>query len=233
MQPEWIWILPILLLATLVWRSVGSRKQPASLATGQRGDRSRMLHPLISLIPKHNFITKTSMLNAVLCALAIAGLVVSLAEPVLIGERLPDPPQERDIIFIVDTSISMTLKDYVLEGRRIDRMTLLKAVLDKFIQQLPGERVGIIVFGDAAYTLVPLTNDHDLLRRMLARVQATMVGRYNNMGEAIALAVKQTYQHKEENRHRVLVLLTDADKPTGTITPQTAADLAFDEGLPL
>jgi Ca-activated chloride channel family protein len=127
----------------------------------------------------------------------------------------------------------MTLKDYVLDGKRIDRMTLLKGVLDRFIQQLPGERIGIIVFGDAAYTLVPLTHDQDLLRRMLSRIQATMVGRFNNMGESISLAVKQTLRHSIKSRHRVLVMLTDADKPTGTIDPLTAASLAAEEKLPL
>ena len=62
----------------------------------------------------------------------VASIAISLTEPVRIGERLPDPPQERDIVFIVDTSISMILRDYVLDGKRIDRMTLLKGVLDRF-----------------------------------------------------------------------------------------------------
>jgi len=232
-HPEWLWVLPILLLATLLWRYIGRREQSASLVTGQFNYRYRIIHPLISLLPKSHFSHKISKLNFMVYGLVLIGLVISLAEPVRIGEKLPDPPQERDIVFIVDTSISMTLRDYVFEGRRIDRMTLLKGVLDRFIQQLPGERIGIIIFGDAAYTLVPLTRDHSLLRRMLSRIQATMVGRFNNMGEAISLAVKQSRQQSVRGRHRVLVMLTDADKPTGTIAPQTAADLALDEGLPL
>jgi Ca-activated chloride channel family protein len=127
----------------------------------------------------------------------------------------------------------MTLRDYVMDGKRVDRMTLLKGVLDRFIQQLPGERIGIIVFGDAAYTLVPLTRDQSLLRRMLSRIQATMAGQYNNIGEAIALAIKQTQQQQQGQRRRVLVLLTDADKPTGAITPDSAAELARQAELPL
>lgn len=232
-HPEWLWLLPILLLATLLWCHIGRREQSASLITGQQNSRYRIVHPLVSLLPKRYFKHKMSKLNVMVCGLVLTGLVVSLTEPVRIGEKFPNPPQERDIVFIVDTSISMTLKDYVFEGRRIDRMTLLKGVLDRFIQQLPGERIGIIIFGDAAYTLVPLTRDHGLVRRMLSRIQATMVGRFNNMGEAIALAIKQSRQQNVQGRHRVMVMLTDADKPTGTIDPQTAADLALEEGLPL
>lgn len=236
-HPEWLWLLPVLLLATLLWRRLGRRQSSASLATGHSATRQRVLHPLIALLPHSPASHKSSLTEVLVYSGIIIGLVISLAEPVRIGSRLPDPPQERDIVFIVDTSISMTLKDYVLDGERIDRMTLLKGVLDRFIQQLPGERIGIIIFADAAYTFVPLTRDQSLLRRMLSRLQATMVGRFNNMGEAIALAVKQTQQQSQQpasgHRHRVLVMLTDADRPTGSIDPQTAAELAAEAGLPL
>lgn len=232
-HPEWLWLLPLLLLATLLWRLLGRRQASASLATGHSAARQQVIHPLMTLLP-HAYSRHTTALRMILIySSIIIGLVISLAEPVRIGTRLPDPPQERDIVFIVDTSISMTLKDYVLDGQRIDRMTLLKGVLDRFIQQLPGERIGIIIFADAAYTFVPLTRDQSLLRRMLSRLQATMVGRFNNMGEAIALAVKQTQQQTVGHRHRVLVMLTDADRPTGSIDPQTAAALAAEAGLPL
>lgn len=232
-HPEWLWLLALLFLATLIWRAVGIRKDASSLATGNANTHHRILHPLISLLPKSQLLHKTSPLRIMVYGLAMTCIIISLTEPVRIGERLPDPPQERDIVFIVDTSISMILRDYVVDGARIDRMTLLKGVLDRFVQQLPGERIGIIVFGDAAYTLVPLTRDRTLLRRMLSRIQATMVGRFTNVGEAIALAVKQTRQQQETHRHRVLVLLTDVDAATGSIHPDTAAELAVEAGLPL
>ena len=232
-NPEWLWTLPVLFIATLVWRTIGRFQQPSSLASGGTSLKCRVIHPLISLTPKSYSINKTPILNVVVYTLAVVGLVISLADPVRIGDKRPDPPQERDIIFIVDASISMTLRDYLLDGKRIDRMTLLKGVLDRFIQQFPGERIAIIVFGDAAYTLVPLTHDQHLVRRMLSRIEATMVGRFNNMGEAISLGVKQASQQSQDRRHRVLVMLTDADKPTGTIDPYAAADLALEAGIPL
>ena len=62
------------------------------------------------------------------------------AGPVRIGARLPDPPDDRDIVFIVDVSVSMVLRDYELDGQRIDRMNLLKALLDRFTQGLDNLR---------------------------------------------------------------------------------------------
>lgn len=230
-QPHWLWLLPILLAGSLVLRKFGEHSSPASLATSDTDQQQQLRHPLISLLPKHQYIFKIPLLHKVMRGAIFIFFIIGLTEPVRIGEKLPDPPRERDIVFIVDSSISMTLRDYVLVGERIDRMTLLKGVLDRFIQKLPGERIGIIVFGDSAYTLVPLTRDQPLLRRMLSRVEATMAGQFNNIGEAIALAVKQTQQQGQ--RHRVLVILTDADKPTGSITPDTAAELARQAGLPL
>ena len=232
-NPEWLWMLPILLLSLFLWRSASHQRQSASLALGKVNFRYPVFHPLISLIPKIYTEKKAPTINIVVYGLMLASLIISLAEPVRIGSKLPEPPQERDIIFIVDTSISMTLRDYVLDGKRVDRMTILRNVMGRFIQQFQGERIGIIIFGDSAYTLVPLTSDQHLVRRMLSRIKATMVGRFNNMGEAIALAVKQSSTQTQGQRHQVLVMLTDADKPTGTIDPYTASDLAIDSSIPL
>jgi Ca-activated chloride channel family protein len=235
LHPQWFWLLPVMLAATLLLRRIGRRSDSASLATTMVATPPGYIHPLVQLLPRLAEQRKLTRMRILGYGLALTCLITSLAQPVRIGERLPDLPQERDIVFIVDTSISMTLRDYVLNQQRIDRMTLLKGTLDRFVQQLPGERIGVIVFGEAAYTLVPLTRDHSLVRRMLARIQATMAGRYNAIGEAIALAVKPAEQPSsaQARRHRVLVLLTDADRPTGAIKPETAAELAQQARLPL
>jgi len=233
--PEWLLVLPLLLLITLLLRHKAKRNKslvgPSNLALVSGISASRLLHPLIHLIPKKYSTGQYPLSQYIVYAVIISCLVIALAEPVRIGERLPDPPQERDIVFIIDTSVSMILRDYVLEGQRVDRMSLVKELLDRFIQKLEGERLSLIVLGNEVYTLVPLTRDQQLLRRMLSRVEAGMAGRFNNIGEGIALAVKQA--NKQANRHRALILLTDASRPTGSITPMTAAQLAKESNLPL
>ena len=235
-QPEWLWLIPIILginfILKLHFPKNLMKSSPADLS--DISDKQRLLHPLINTLnlesPHPKIKTSFELINTFILIL----LVLALAQPIQVGEKLPDPPQERDIIFIVDTSVSMILRDYILNGERIDRMSLLKGVLDNFIHKLKGERMSIIVFGDHAYTLVPLTSDESLLRKMLSRVQATMVGRFNAIGEGIALAVKQAAKNESNStRKRVLVLLTDADQPTGSINPITAAQLAKDAKLPL
>ena len=233
-QPEWLWLIPVILGINLLLKFSKSKllikSTPASLT--DISDKQRFLHPLINTLN-----IETSYLNiktsfGIINIFIFVTLILALAEPVKIGKKLPDSPQERDIVFIVDTSVSMILRDYILNGERIDRMSLLKGVLDSFIHKLKGERMSIIVFGDHAYTLVPLTSDESLLRRMLSRVQATMAGRFNAIGEAIALAVKQATINNNK-RKSILVLLTDADQPTGSIDPINAAHLAKKAQLPL
>lgn len=241
-QPEWLWILPLLITAHVVFSLIKSKhilkSGHASLISAY--SKQELMHPLSKLLSTNKTKTKLKSSNILFHYFILTLLIIALTQPIRIGEKLPEPPQERDIIFIVDTSVSMILRDYILNGERIDRMSLLKGVLDSFIVKLKGERMSIIVFGDSAYTLVPLTSDQNLLRRMLARVQATMAGRFNAIGEAIALAVKQASHEDEKNerninnkRKRILVLLTDADQPTGNIEPFTAAKLAKNAKLPL
>ena len=235
-QPEWLWLLPVILGINFILKLNTLKYIIKSAAAGLAdiSDKQRLLHPLVNRLNVSISPLKIKKSFGVIKTLILVLLILALTQPIKVGKKLPDPPQERDIIFIVDTSVSMILRDYMLNGERIDRMSLLKGVLDSFIHKLKGERMSIIVFGDHAYTLVPLTSDEFLLRKMLSRVQATMAGRFNAMGEAIALAVKQATKNDSNNkRKRVLVLLTDADQPTGDIDPIAAAQLAKNAKLPL
>ncbi len=238
-NPEWLLLLPILLIVTLVLQLRAKHNnyfgEPSKLAMISHSGANRLLHPLINLSPKTHTTTRHSFGQFFVYSLVITCLVMALAEPVRIGEKLPEPPQERDIVFIIDTSVSMILRDYVLEGQRVDRMSLLKELLHRFIKKLEGERMSLVVLGDEVHTLVPLTRDQSLLVRMLSRIEAGMAGRFNAIGEGIALAVSSAMKrpNDQNNRHCVLILLTDASQPTGQISPMTAAQLAKEANIPL
>lgn len=226
--PEWLWLLPILVGLGLLLRHFGKADENNDLTSTY--SRLHALHPLLALLPKPiQHTRKRSSLRILGYGLVLGCLVIALAQPVRIGEKLPDPPRERDIVFIIDTGVSMILRDYIFEGDRVARITVLKGLLDKFVQALQDERIAIIVFGESPYTFVPLTRDHDLVRRMLSRIEPTMAGRFNAVGDAIALAVNAAQQ--ESGRQRTLVLFSDASQASGSIAPETAADLAATFGL--
>ncbi|MEA1888574.1 MAG: VWA domain-containing protein [Pseudomonadota bacterium] len=240
LSPAWLWLLPALILVTQVWKKAagkdGEASPPVSFISPSADLRVRL--PLLNRLQiEHAVLIKNHTLDILVIWGVLFCLILGLAQPVRTGSRIPDQPDQRDITFIVDASVSMLLRDYVLDGGRIDRMSFLKSFLDRFVQRLEDDRISVIVFGESAYTFVPLTDDLSLTRRMLSRIKTTMAGRFNALGEAIALAVKQANDetnneasHKTDRR-RVLIVFTDAGDSTDSISPVAAAKLAKESGL--
>ena len=86
-------------------------------------------------------------------------LVVSSAQPMWIGGPITQPTQARELILAVDLSASMQEDDMKLNGRYVDRLTMVKSVLRDFIAKRQGDRIGLILFADNAYVQAPLTFD--------------------------------------------------------------------------
>lgn len=233
--PGFLWLLPVLAVVAITWQRVIAHGNKTHIQVNgfiTPASDLKVRHPLLTRLLSRPFShASSSKLDPIIIWLVLTMLVLALAQPVKTGSRMPDPKEQRDITFIVDTSVSMMLRDYVLDGQRIDRMSFLKSFLDRFAQQFEGDRISVIVFGDSAYTLLPLNQDLSLTRHMLSRIKTTMAGRFNALGEAITLGVKESM--RKPDRRRILVLFTDADTSTDSISPVAAAELAREAELPL
>ncbi|KKL02388.1 VWA domain-containing protein, partial [Rheinheimera mesophila] len=86
-------------------------------------------------------------------------LVLSATQPKWLGETVTLPQQGRDLMLALDLSGSMAISDMQHQGQSIDRLQAVKLVVTDFIQQRKGDRIGLILFGDAAYQQTPLTYD--------------------------------------------------------------------------
>ena len=118
-------------------------------------------------------------------------LVVALARPQHTGEATHVPITGRDLMLAVDISPSMEERDMILQGRPLNRLEALKVVLDDFILQREGDRLGLLLFGSEPYIQAPLTFDHETLRTLLSEAGLGMAGRATAIGDAIGLAVKR------------------------------------------
>ncbi len=156
-------------------------------------------------------------------------LCVAAARPQQLGAPVAPPQVGRDLMLAVDLSASMGEEDMELGGRIVDRLTAAKAVLADFLDRRVGDRVGLIVFGDRAYALTPLTLDRDSVREQLAGSVVALAGRATAIGDAIALATKRL--QRQPAGERVLILLTDGVNTAGTLDPQKAAEIARDNGI--
>lgn len=160
--------------------------------------------------------------------LGCALLLTALARPQWV-DTTAGTYQGRDFLLAIDVSGSMRAQDFVVDGQIINRLDMLKRVVDRFLAGRHGDRIGLIVFGDDAYTLSPLTSDLGLVRTLLDEVRNGMAGEKTALGDAVALAVERLQDH--EAATRTLVLLTDGSNTAGTITPETAMIRAREEGV--
>ena len=156
--------------------------------------------------------------------LAWALLCLAAARPQQFGPPIVPPQVGRDLMLAVDLSGSMDEQDMELGGTIVDRLTAAKAVLADFLERRVGDRVGLLVFGERAYTLTPMTLDRTSVREQLADSVVGLAGRATAIGDAIGLAVKRL-QAQPANQ-RVLILLTDGVNTAGALTPEKATELA-------
>lgn len=161
--------------------------------------------------------------------LAWALLCVAAARPQVLGPVVQPPQAGRDLMLAVDLSGSMGEDDMQLGGRTVDRLTAAKAVLADFLDRRAGDRIGLVVFGQRAFVLTPLTLDRDTVRQQLDDTVVGLAGRETALGDAIALATKRL--HDQPASQRVLVLLTDGVNTAGMIDPAKATELARDAGV--
>ncbi|MCH8865981.1 MAG: VWA domain-containing protein [Proteobacteria bacterium] len=158
-------------------------------------------------------------------------LVIAAARPERIGDELDVPVSGRNLMLAVDLSGSMDQKDFVLGGRRVDRLTATKAVASDFISRREGDRIGLILFGERAYLQVPLTLDRETVKILLLESFIGLAGEKTAIGDAITLAVKRIHDQELDAGEQVLVLLTDGANTAGEVPPLKAAQLAAQVGL--
>ncbi|WP_225766342.1 VWA domain-containing protein [Stenotrophomonas sp. Marseille-Q4652] len=156
-------------------------------------------------------------------------LCAAAARPQQLGEAIMPPQQARQMMLAVDLSGSMGEADMQLGARMVDRLTAAKAVLADFLTRRQGDHVGLLVFGQRAYALTPLTADLASVREQLRDSVVGLAGRETALGDAIALAVKRLRAQPEGQR--VLVLLTDGVNTAGVLEPLKAAELARIENV--
>lgn len=129
-----------------------------------------------------------------------------------------------DILFVVDVSRSMLAEDFVP-----NRLEAAKVKILEFVRLRPKDRIGIIMFSEKAFTLLPLSTDLKLIEQIVKEIKVGFLGSGTNIGDAIGLAVGRAAQSLAKNK--VLILLTDGVSNVGTMTPLQAAKEAKKQNI--
>jgi Ca-activated chloride channel family protein len=157
----------------------------------------------------------------------VALLLIAMARPQT-GRQLTTVSSEGiDIVLVLDTSGSMQALDLDADRpiqRRRNRLEVVKDVVHEFVEGRPNDMVGLVVFGEEAFTQCPLTLDHPVLIDLLDDIEVGIAGDRTAIGSGLGTAVKRLQQTKAKSK--VVVLLTDGRSNAGTLAPATAAELA-------
>jgi Ca-activated chloride channel family protein len=171
---------------------------------------------------------------------ALGCLAVALAEPFT---RAPAAALEApgiDVVLVVDASASMRALDVSHEGETRTRLSLAREAVARFAARRTeaGDRVALVVFGETAFTQVPLTRDGAMLAAALARLEPGVAGEATALGDALALAVRRALGGAPSEAPaaapgagRVVVLLSDGRSNAGGVPVDVAAALARRAGV--
>lgn len=125
-----------------------------------------------------------------------------------------------DLVLVLDLSLSMQADDIAP-----NRFEAMKSVVTEFIARRPNDRIGAVVFGLEAFTLMPLTTDREALTSVVRELQLEMLdGRRTAIGNAVATGLSRLRRSRAKSK--VIILLTDGESNAGNVSPEQATDLA-------
>ena len=170
-------------------------------------------------------ISRVTTVQRVMSWLLFVLVLTALAKPLYIGEPLSKEISQREVLISVDLSGSMATKDFKDQnGTYIDRLEAVKMVLGDFFKVRKGEKIGLILFGSAAFVQAPFTQDLSALDHLLSELNVGMAGPQTAIGDSIGLAVKM---FRDSNvTDRMLIVMSDGDDTGSKVPPLTAAQLA-------
>lgn len=151
-------------------------------------------------------------------------LVIAAARPQMYNVIKNVRSSGVDIMLCLDTSGSMHALDFEFNEKPVNRLVVVKKVVSDFIKKRETDRIGLVVFGEEAFTQSPLTMDKGMLLGLVNKMEIGMAGDSTAIGNAIAIAAKRLKDLKAKSK--IIIILTDGKNNSGDITPEEAADAA-------
>jgi Ca-activated chloride channel family protein len=195
--PQFLYLLFILPLFSFIFFLNIRWKNLAWLNfTGQL--TSRVAEPLSNI---------KTFLKFIFLRLALSSLLIALANPQY-GKNLKQATASGvDIMIALDVSNSMMAEDMAGET---DRLRIAKLAIEKLLNQLHGDRIGLVVFAGSAYTQLPITTDYAAAKLFLSSVSTNML---TSQGTAIGTAI-DTCLHAfnfEEPTKKTIIVISDGE----------------------
>jgi Ca-activated chloride channel family protein len=176
---------------------------------------------IANLIPE--FSAQKPFIKFILYQFAITFFIIGLANPQM-GSKIAEGKQEGiDIMIALDVSNSMMAEDF-----KPNRLLRSKMAIEKLVNRLGGDRVGIIVFAGSAYVQLPITTDYSAAKLFLGSIDNNIVPVQGTaIGSAIELAMQSF--NTEEETSKTIIVITDGENHEDDAIKM--AREAYDEGI--
>ena len=194
---EWLYAAPLLLLAIVVSAVLFQRWRQKAWQILGINDRSKRT---VASLSTARLYTRYAFL-----ALAVAFLCLSLANLQMSGQTAEVKRQGADVVFALDVSRSMLAED--LTPSRLEKAKLL---ISRTVDQLGGDRVGIIAYAGSAYPALPITTDYAAAKMALRAASPDAVpSQGTNLAAALDYATE--YFNPASPAGRFVIVLTDGE----------------------
>lgn len=186
-------LIPLLILIYILnrlWRKKALKK------FGEMEILSFMMPDVSAVKPIQKFI---------LFLAAILFLILGIVNP-QIGSKLEEMKREgSDIVICLDVSNSMKAEDF-----RPNRLEKAKQAIEKLIDRLNNDRIGIIVFAGEAYVQLPITTDYAAAKLFLENVDCDAV---QTQGTVISSAIELAEKSfgSEEGKNKAIIVISDGE----------------------
>ncbi len=170
---------------------------------------------------------------AALFYLGFIAAILGLARPQKINAYENQTASGIEITLTVDVSYSMSIEDFWIGKRNVDRLEAARHVITQFVAGRTSDRVGLVIFSGRPHAVAPLTLDHEWIQNTINTELRFRDVNELEQGTAIGTAVAASAKRlmNREAKSRIVVLITDGVQTSPGLTPVEAAKLASTLGI--
>lgn len=181
------------------------------LLFGLRRKQKALLRFHSNVDPTH---LKYHKVQAGLLLLSYLCVTLAIARPQW-GAKSESVAERLDVMLALDISTSMLAED----EESVRRLEHAKAFISSLLDELEGDRVGLLYFAEASFVVCPLTSDTVTLREFLAAITAeTLAHSGTRIRNAIEIAIDRLISDQKQpaiasgfDGQKVLILFTDGE----------------------
>jgi Ca-activated chloride channel family protein len=164
-------------------------------------------------------------LSIILISLTILFGVLALMDPLFGEEKIKVKREGIDIVYALDLSSSMNVEDVAPS-----RLEKAKRIISQSIQNLGGDRVGLIVFAADAYSISPLTNDYGAIQSYINSANSNLISQQGTNFSDVLQKAEEMFGNSPTTG-KLLVILTDGEDNESSVSK--ASGLAKENNIHL